>query len=324
MNFKMVSIIVPVYNTEIYLEKCLNSIINQTYENYEAIIVNDGSTDNSEKICMEFAEKYDKIIYLKKENGGLSSARNYGLKEARGDYISFLDSDDYFDKDFLYKMVIEFNKNIEIDIVQCGVVAHQFNSKKIEDSEDLLLSSDEALKVHMKYYTHKKIIRPAVWNKIFKKEVVEHIMFEEGRKHEDYLYTYEALNNCKYIKLIPDALYNHIYDNISSLTNESFNYKDFDAIIALEKRVNSVKTKGDIIMYDLAVDALINELVRFYYNTIKYLDDNFKAKEILDKVKKYSSQQNRCRLNKQMKIRKWLLMKNPKFYYQLMDFIKKR
>ena len=115
-----VSIIVPIYNVEGYIEKCLETLVNQTLEDIEIILVNDGSTDNSELIAKRFFEKYpEKIVYLEKENGGLSDARNYGIPYSKGEYIAFLDSDDYVEKN-MYEEMYELAKRENSDMVQCN------------------------------------------------------------------------------------------------------------------------------------------------------------------------------------------------------------
>src|SRR5574344_1140045 len=127
-----VSVIVPVYNVEKYIEKCLDSLINQTLQDIEIIIVNDGSTDNCEKIKVNHMNKYkEKIKYYKKENGGLSDARNYGMKYATGDYICFLDSDDYVNVTLYEKM---YNKAIEenYDYVECDFI-WKYEDKEVKD-----------------------------------------------------------------------------------------------------------------------------------------------------------------------------------------------
>ena len=130
-----VSVIVPVYNVEKYIDKCLESLVNQTLKDIEIIIVNDGSTDNSIKIVEEYKEKYkNKIIYLEKENGGLSDARNYGIQYAKGEYIAFLDSDDYVDRKMYEKL---YNKAIEnnSDIVECDFY-WKYTNKLILDTRN--------------------------------------------------------------------------------------------------------------------------------------------------------------------------------------------
>ena len=110
-----ISVIVPVYNTEKYIKKCLDSLINQTMKNIEIIVVNDGSNDHSEEIIKDYENKYPEMVkYYKKENGGLSSARNYGLEKAKGEYIAFVDSDDYIDKELFSKLDEYIDKNIDL------------------------------------------------------------------------------------------------------------------------------------------------------------------------------------------------------------------
>src|SRR5690625_188058 len=115
---KKISIIVPVYNAEKYIERCLKSILNQRYTNLEIIIVDDGSTDNSSKICIDYEKQYKNIIYVKKENEGPGPARNLGIRLASGDYIGFVDSDDFIHKDMYYNMIKELEKH-DADIVEC-------------------------------------------------------------------------------------------------------------------------------------------------------------------------------------------------------------
>ena len=128
-----VSIIVPVYNVEKYIEKCLKSLVNQTLKDIEIIIVNDGTKDNSQRIVDKYTKKYDFVKSYIKENGGLSSARNYGLKYANGEYIAFVDSDDYVDKD-MYEIMYNKAKSNDFDVVVC-------NLKYIYDSSASLVSS---------------------------------------------------------------------------------------------------------------------------------------------------------------------------------------
>ena len=124
-----VSVIVPVYNVEEYLERCLDSLVNQTLKDIEIIIVNDGSTDGSKEIIQKYLNKYKNIVYLEKENGGLSSARNYGIPYAKGEYIGFVDSDDYVELTMYEKM---YNKAIEekSDMVECDFIWEYPNKKR--------------------------------------------------------------------------------------------------------------------------------------------------------------------------------------------------
>lgn len=127
----MISIIVPVYNAEKYLNRCISSLLNQTYYNLEIILVNDGSTDNSKKICKNAAKNDSRIKLINSVNEGVSLARNKGLKEANGDYISFVDSDDYVEPDYVEKMLLTL-KSKKVDIVYCSAVVENINGVFIQ------------------------------------------------------------------------------------------------------------------------------------------------------------------------------------------------
>ena len=149
-----VSVIVPVYNVEKYIEKCLNSLVNQTLKDIEIIIVNDGSKDNSDKIIKIYQEKYDNIIYLTKKNGGLSDARNYGIPYAKGEYIAFLDSDDYVENDIYEKMYNKAKEN-NSDYVECDFI-WEYPNKSIIDKGEEYTGKHEMLQK----------IRVVAWNKL--------------------------------------------------------------------------------------------------------------------------------------------------------------
>ena len=117
MRNELISIIVPIYNVEKYLRQCLDSIMNQTYRNFECLLINDGSSDNSEDICREYVSKDSRFRYFEKENGGVSSARNLGIEHSKGEYITFIDSDDWVDSDYLevlYNSLVDERADIAI------------------------------------------------------------------------------------------------------------------------------------------------------------------------------------------------------------------
>lgn len=184
MNEKIISVIIPVYNIEKYIEKCITSVINQTYEKLQIILIDDGSTDKSGLICDEFAARDDRIIVIHKENGGLSSARNAGLDIARGEYIGFVDGDDYIDKgmyEYLYNLVINYGADISI----CGYVSvengHYSNSNNNHKKDVRVYKGQEKYNL----ITGLKTIDIVAWNKLFKKKVFDYVRFETKRLHED-------------------------------------------------------------------------------------------------------------------------------------------
>lgn len=184
-----VSVIVPVYNTEKYLSKCLDSLVYQTLKDIEIIIVNDGSPDNSQKIIDDYVKKYKNIKAFEKKNGGLSDARNYGIKKASGEYIAFLDSDDYVTVDMYEKM---YKKAISqhFDMVVCDL-NYVYNDKVVKAYSNIKDDTTDIRKAMINIY-------PAAWNKIFKKELFDiGIEFKKNVWFEDVEFIYRLLPNIK-------------------------------------------------------------------------------------------------------------------------------
>ena len=237
-----VSVIVPVYNVEKYLDKCLNSLVNQTLEEIEIIVVNDGSKDNSQQIIDDYAFKYPaKVKPLFKENGGLSDARNYGMPYATGEYIGFIDSDDFVDTD-MYEVMYKEAKAGDYQIVECNL-HHTFN-----DYEDTEIGE---------HITDKKRLimdgRSVVWNKIYKRDWLMNtgVTFHKGIIYEDVEF---------FVKLVPymdryanvEPAFVHYVQRNSSINNKS-SLKTLDILTVLGELKNYYEEKG---FYDEYRDAL--------------------------------------------------------------------
>lgn len=216
-----VSVIVPVYNVEKYIEKCLDSLVNQTLKEMEIIIVNDGSLDNSEKIIKKYEKKYSNIIYLKKENGGLSSARNYGIDYANGEYIAFLDSDDYVSLD-MYEKMYNKAKEKDFDMVVCDI-NYLYQDKTIRVDCGIKKDTTNIKKTYL-------TIHPAAWNKIFKRDLFDNgIIFKMGVWFEDVEFIYRMLPYVKSIGVIHDAFNQYVQreGSITSMVNPKiYDYVD--------------------------------------------------------------------------------------------------
>lgn len=201
-----VSVIVPVYNVELYLEKCLDSLVNQTIDNIEIIVVNDGSTDNSQNIINEYSEKYPQKIrgYIKK-NGGLSDARNFGINKATGQYIGFVDSDDYVEKDMFEKM---YNKAItkNFDVVVCDV-----NCKTDSDEQHISSLVEKDLTDSADIKKQMINIYPVAWNKIYKKNLFNNgVKFKTKIWYEDVDFLYKLFPYITSIGVVKEPLINYI------------------------------------------------------------------------------------------------------------------
>ena len=271
------SLIIPVYNVEKYLEKCLKSILDNTYKNYEVIIVNDGSTDNSEKIIKENLNKFEDITYIKQKNKGLSSARNEGVKKSKGDYICFIDSDDYIEKDMLEVLNNNLKDNPDILRFQIREV---YNDKSIDINEIPFntTNSNDAFSKIVKY-KYIEISPLYIYKASFFKE--NNFSFKEGIYHEDFALIPIVIASCKSIKSISYIGYNYVIRDGSIMRSSDKNKiikKMDDSLLAFNQAIhilNKMENK--------------DEFKNFYANSIldKYysLDKNLK-KEYKEKIKK--------------------------------------
>jgi len=182
---KLLSIIVPVYNVEKYLERCLTSLLEQEYKDIEIILVDDGSTDSSGEICDSYAEKYNNIKVIHQSNGGLSAARNTGVKAAEGDYIAFVDSDDWVKPDMFSKLMGEAQLHPDVDMVKCGYCE---TDGKGYEKEILFSGSDRQHLIEkdnlLKYYG-KGALWVIAWNTVYRRDLAKQVEFPVGLYHED-------------------------------------------------------------------------------------------------------------------------------------------
>ena len=208
-----VSIIIPVYNVEKYLPKCLDSLVNQTLKDIEIILVNDGSPDNSQKIIDDYVKKYPKIVksYIK-ENGGQGSARNYGFEKATGEYIGYVDSDDYVELD-MYEKLYNKAKKEDLDIAICeNYVVYEDSDKKLTEKTIHVLEDN----VKNAFFG-----KMAVWNKIYKKSLVDNLKFRSRLWYEDLDFSVKVLSNAKKIGYVDEPLYDYLLREGSTMNNDN-------------------------------------------------------------------------------------------------------
>lgn len=252
-----VSVIVPIYNVEKYLEKCINSLLSQTLEDIQIILVNDGSKDNSGNIAKEY-EKNNKnrVIYVEKENGGLSDARNYGLKYATGDFVAFLDSDDYIEKNAYEEM---YNKAIEenADYVECDFI-WEFPNKIRVDKQYPYKNKKEML----------SFVRVVAWNKLIKRQLItdNNLEFPKGLRYEDVEFTYKLIpfvNKFAYVDK-PFIHYVQREGSIANVQNERTAeiFTVLDNVIEFYKKNNIYEEYRDELEYNYARYLLCSSLKR--------------------------------------------------------------
>lgn len=240
----LISVVVPVYNSQKYLKRCINSLIMQSYKKIEVIIVDDGSTDDSGKICDEYQKIDERIKVIHKNNAGVSEARNSGIKESSGKYITFVDSDDYVADNYIYNLYYKMDNNI----IVCENATNIIDNKYIKNDvikTDYQLSKDEFIKEILK----EKIMNGVCWGKLYITKIVKRTLFNSKyRIAEDLDFNIRYLDNvhgtCKIINNI-DYYY---YINEGSTIHSKFNEKWFDEIIICENLIKKFKNT-DIEIY---------------------------------------------------------------------------
>ena len=273
----LISVIIPCYNVEKYLERCINSIIAQIYKNLQIILINDGSTDNSLEICKKFAGQDQRIEVIDKENGGLSDARNAGIERARGEYICFIDSDDFVHERYIVNMYAHIKRD-NPDMCICG-----FNFVAEDDILfpemilDTLESFPDFAGLREGVYSPATVMKtisatPLVvaWNKLYRRELFENIRFPVGRLHEDEFVIHHLVDACNLISVTPDRLYFYVQRD-SGITGVHFNIRRLDVLDAYEERLKFYLEKSN---YDLIQCTCLGYIRRYVEAFIKLPRDN--------------------------------------------------
>lgn len=315
MYEKKISVIVPIYMVEKYLNRCIKSIVDQTYKNIEIILVDDGSLDLCPKICDEWAKKDDRIKVIHKENGGLSDARNAGLLVATGDYISFIDSDDWIDQDMYTKMIDLFDA-YDADIVKC---AYEKTSKNINTviQPKLEVYKLDAIEFQKGLYDGTSKSDIVVWNKIYKKELFDNLKFPVGKIHEDQFLIPKITLKCKNI-VCTNQKYYYYYQSDNSIMRSAFNKNRLDALLSFEE-TRKIYLENNLLVLVELLDASYSFLLIKYYNlSFTYLNN----RSISKKIKKHFNSRikiymNNHYLNYKQKIILILFYINPRLYLLL-------
>lgn len=310
-----ITVIVPVYNVEKYLKKCLDTLVNQTYKDLEIIIVNDGSTDNSKKIILDFLESHENIIYLEKENGGLSDARNYGLRRATGDYICFVDADDYLSTNLFSSL--ERYMHLDYDLIKYKMIKVDENYKETEKIEGPTFEEKNGEDAFNTLYVKDTMIQPA-WLYLYKRKFLEenNFSYPVGKYHEDFARTILIMLKAK--KVASSNVYGYYYyQSESSITRGNSEEKKLERIRDLIEHYDYMEKNID--SYNLSKTTIEN--VKIYYTNnilIKLEELNKKSKrEIIKEIKKRKMQNNIKARNLKQLIKKIILNININWYLKL-------
>lgn len=283
MNNKnpLISVIVPIYKVEDYLQECIESIINQTYDNLEIILVDDGSPDRCPVLCDEYAQKDGRIKVIHKSNGGLSDARNAGLDACTGEIVSFVDSDDFIDP-IMYENMINAMLKFDADVVRCdfrmyGGRKYREHSAYLKSKEYTILKGYEPLKAMLSWRIH-----CSTWDKLYKKEFIDKIRFMKGRLNEDIIYHFSLLKSgCTYVEL-NKVMYNYRV-RPGSITKGS--KKLYDDLI-----LNSDEMKSYVVANNLPVKK---EMKAYEYSAyIQFCRCQYKYRKYKDVIDAYKEKKS--------------------------------
>lgn len=278
-----ISVIIPVYNVEKYLNQCIQSVINQTYSCLEIILIDDGSVDGSGSICDEWAKGDSRIIVIHKKNGGLSDTRNKGITIATGAYLFFLDSDDFIASNALGRLYWIIKKT-NSDISMCnfiytdeeGVILRNQEKGPIEEDT---LSGEQVLK--------EKMFAPQYWqwvimcNKLYKKSIFDNICLPVGKMHEDEYVVHDIFFQSKRVACIADILYFYRQRN-NSITNSSFSIRNLDIVEAYLNRALFYKS----INWQKEAEKTLVQTFRFFQDGYESINQNYSIKKKMRKLSK--------------------------------------
>lgn len=231
-----ISVIVPVYKVEKYIHKCVDSILHQTFSDMEVILVDDGTPDKCGEICDDYAKKDSRVTVVHKENGGLSDARNAGMPLAKGNYIIFIDSDDYIETDmleYMYQRLVE----AKADMATCGL--YEVYADRIEQQEegrDFVCSGEEAFRCILQGHT----IRGEIWNKLIRRSCIEDLRFPKGKLYEDIYFTVDMMQRIQTVAVGTKPKYYYLHRE-DSITGQAYRPQLYDIIEGYTKNYQEVQ-----------------------------------------------------------------------------------
>ncbi|SHK89416.1 glycosyltransferase family 2 protein [Fibrobacter sp. UWB12] len=286
MHNPLISVVVPVYNVEQYIRECVDSIVSQTYCHLEIVLIDDGSLDNCPVICDEYAKKDSRIKVIHQKNGGLAEARNVGIENSSGEYITFIDSDDYIASNYieiLYRGIIENNADVSIASFRSF---EKNNTAVIEDSscQFATISKKRCFENYTSIFTNPFV---SAWNKLYKRNLFLNIRFPEGKLYEDAFTTYKIFDVSQKIVFTSSVLYFYRL-NPDSIMGQSFRKKHLEMIDAFRSGFDYFEKKDEKDISELFIAPLLMREIYCWWGVKKLLKDDKLAKKILGDYKKDS------------------------------------
>ena len=280
-----VSVIIPVYNVRKYLRRCIESVLDQNFDNYEIILVDDGSTDGSEEICDLYKNKHDRVRVYHKENGGLSDARNFGMEKANGKYWTFIDSDDYVTNDYLSTL---YNMIVDNDVRMSCISSHRIDNTELvyfDDGnyEDVdILTNVETLERMFK----RDDVAVSAWGKMYDKDLFTDVCYPKGKLYEDLYTTPYLIDKCDKVALSRNKKY-YYYVRRDSITKGSLSEKDYSIFDGLQKLVDYFGEKYPK-LYKPVVSCYVLYTINNIINRLVFINNGYKkAKKLIRDKKDY-------------------------------------
>lgn len=280
MNSKKIakiSIIVAVYNIEAYLPRCMESICGQTYENLEIILVDDGSTDTSPAICDSYGEKDSRILVIHKQNGGLSDARNAGMERMTGDFVGFVDGDDWIEPG-MYDAMLKACIETKADIAVCRYDQIGENAVNLKGTGNVVpLTREEALDIYVCGH-EQYLIYNSVWSKLFRRELIADFRFPVGKKSEDIMFTTKAFCRAEKLVYLDTPYYHYVLDRAGSIMNQKLGERRFQDEIPFWKEQKAY-------FYGLGMIQLSEKAAYHFYRRMLFYFIDFKDRKMKDRAR---------------------------------------
>lgn len=328
-NTPLISVIVAVYNIEEYIEKCANSLLQQTYPNLEIILVDDGSKDSSGQICEKLAAQDERVVVIHQANGGLSAARNTGMGVAKGDYLAFVDGDDWIDAD-MYELMINAAVQFDAELVACRYRCI-YTDEIIDRTTNRMLLFEEA--EMLKSYLEEKddcVIQHAAWNKLYKRSLVGEERFPVGKLYEDVVFSAKVISRINQGVYLDCAKYNYVINRPGSIMAQGMNPRMFtDLLPAYLEKEEYLKKMQDDSLVVLHQYHYLKKLIGWYRQidsqkrTISSNRYSEWKQTIVDVFKEHKNSLNdvyKCHLcSKNDRIKFQLFVKCPEIYCRIMN-----